>query len=60
MKPELTFTYDDEMRPIAARCTGCQEKLPDPPSEFLSGVDAIMWFSRRFAEHCSLKHATQL
>lgn len=55
MRQELAFTYDEEMRPVAARCTACGDHLLPPPPNIISAVEIIMWFSRRFQEHLQTK-----
>lgn len=56
VKPELTFTYDAEMRPISAKCSACREQMPTPPANLHSTVDLIAWLSASFLEHKRLKH----
>jgi hypothetical protein len=58
MKPELAFTYDADMRPIAAKCTACREVMPAPPANLHGAVDLISWFSAFFLEHKRLKHSS--
>ena len=56
MKPELAFTYDADMRPVAARCTACGEPMQSPPPDTRDAVDAIIWLSRHFIQHKLSKH----
>jgi hypothetical protein len=56
LRPELAFTYDAAMRPIAAKCTACTEKMPAAPLDLRDAVEVIMWFSRSYIEHKRLKH----
>ena len=58
MRPELAFTYDADMRPVAAKCTACREQMPPPPPELKDNADLIMWFSRHFFEHRAITHPT--
>ena len=58
MKPELSFTYNAEMRPIAGKCTACGEPMPAPPSDPRDNVDNILWLSHHFLIHKKLKHST--
>ena len=57
MKPELSFTYDADMRPIAGKCTACGEQMPAPPTDPRDNVDTILWLSHHFLIHKKLKHA---
>ena len=56
MRPELTFSYDPQMRPLSARCTRCGEQMPTHPTELKEPADAILWLSQQFIEHKRLKH----
>ncbi len=60
MRPELSFTYDVDIRPIAGKCTACGELMPTRPSDARDNVDAISWFSQHFIVHHQLKHSAPL
>lgn len=56
MKPELTSTYDADMRSISAKCSRCGLRMPTPPPNLNSVVDTIAWLLPFFLEHVNLKH----
>jgi hypothetical protein len=56
---ELKVIYDDKMKPICATCTGCGEKMPEPPADLQKSADIIMWLSQKYTEHRSLKHSQE-
>ena len=58
MRPELSLTYDRDMRPVAGRCTACGEQMLSPPSAPHDNVDTILWLSHHFLIHKQLKHPT--
>jgi hypothetical protein len=60
MRTKLTFIYDAEMRPVAAKCTRCDRLMLPPPSTLHDAADIVMWLSQRFLEHKRLKHPTAL
>ena len=56
MGPELSFSYDNDIRPIAGRCSACGEKMPSPPTDPRDNVDTILWLCHHFIVHKSFKH----
>jgi hypothetical protein len=56
MRPELSFSYDANIRPIAGKCTACGEQMPAPPSDPRDNIDTILWLSHHFIVHKQLKH----
>jgi len=58
MRPELSFIYDPEMRPVSARCSLCGQLIQPPPSTVLDAADMVVWLSQQFIEHKRLRHPT--
>lgn len=54
---DLKVTYDGNMKPIRATCTGCGEKMPPPPPNLQKSADILMWLSEKYTEHRSLRHS---
>jgi hypothetical protein len=54
---EVKIDYDDEMKPVAATCTACGEKMPRPPADLKNAADTISWFSGKYIEHRRLNHS---
>jgi hypothetical protein len=56
-RTELNVEYDSEMRPVSATCTGCGEKMPQPPANLQKAADIIGWLSEKYVEHRKLKRS---
>ena len=59
-KAELNIEYDSAMKPVSATCTGCREKMPNPPADTVHSADLIMWLSNQYIEHRKLKHSEEI
>ena len=60
MTSELTFIYDAEMRPVAARCSICRKLMPPPPSHLRDAADMVLWLSEQFILHKRKEHPKPL
>jgi hypothetical protein len=52
----LTFTHDEHLRPVSAKCPFCGEVMPPPDPGFDTPIAAIFWGTQQFLKHRSLKH----
>ena len=57
MRPELSFSYDADIHPIAGKCTACGEFMPVPTTDPRDNVDTVLWLSQHFLIHRQLKHS---
>jgi len=55
-RSELAIAYDRYFYPLAASCTCCGERMPDPPKAIGMAADVVLWFSQQFLEHKKRKH----
>ena len=53
----LTFTLDENQRPVTIKCPFCGEEMPPPTPEFDTPLAAILWGTQQFLKHESLRHS---
>lgn len=56
MGPELIIEYDMQLKPIAAKCSHCGEKMPRMESKLISSDEISRWFQIQFQLHKRRKH----
>lgn len=47
----------ERMQPVSGRCTACGEAMQAPDVSVRDSAEALIWFSRQFAEHRRHRHA---
>jgi hypothetical protein len=56
LRTELAISYDETMRPVAARCTSCGDAMPQPDASLTDAAGIVLWYSKVFLEHKKVKH----
>jgi len=56
MRGELCFNYDEEMRPVSAKCSRCGQLFEPPSSTLLDAVEITALMSQQFIEHKRINH----
>jgi len=56
MEPELNIEYDMRLKPIAAKCSVCRDKMPRMESNLVSAGETYRWFQIQFELHKHRKH----
>ena len=52
----LTFTFDEQQRPVSAKCPYCGEEMPPPGPGYEAPLAAILWGTEQFLRHKGLQH----
>jgi hypothetical protein len=54
--PELTIDYGGSLRPVAAECSECRERMPFMKAKDASSEETMKWFQVQFHLHVRRKH----
>jgi hypothetical protein len=54
--PELQMTYDENNIPFTAKCSLCDEQMPQRTPRNLNLIDSVEWFAAQFRLHIERSH----
>jgi hypothetical protein len=54
--PELQMRYDENSIPVSAKCSLCDEQMPQSVPRIADPMDSVEWFAAQFRLHVARSH----